>query len=291
MTVPEPAPRAARTSMFDLLPEVYRDPDRYRPRVVDESGMAAADAWITPDRMAEEGVTDDRVQALQQALAEARHDPGPADGTYGSRTAGAVRAFQRQRGLTVDGILGPETLGELTSPFLRRFLQGLELMLGPVEETLDNLPAYVTVGTAPAAFLDWLARIVGADLTEGWDRRRRLEAVSKALDLHRSRGTVPGLASVVGLQLGVPPGDVEVEEGGETTWDLDPDASLDPVLVSTVRVVVPEGTAALDRHDVTRLRHVLADSLPVGFSVEFAVRGTDATTVLTPPNSDPGGPS
>lgn len=291
MTTTEPAPRAARTSMFDLLPEVYRDPDRYRPRVVDESGMAAADAWITSDRMVEQGVTDDRVGALQEALARARHDPGPPDGVYGSRTADAVRAFQRQRGLTVDGILGPQTMGELTSPFLRRFLQGLELTLRPVEETLDNLPAYITVGTAPTAFLEWLAWIVGADLSEGWDRRRRREAVSTALDLHRSRGTVPGLAAVVSLHLGVPPGDVEVEEGGETTWDLDPDASLDPVPVSTVRIVVPEGTAALERHDFARLRHVLGDSLPVGFSVEFAVRGTHGAAVLTPPASDPGGSS
>jgi peptidoglycan hydrolase-like protein with peptidoglycan-binding domain len=31
------------------------------------------------------------------------------DGIYGVRTEGAVRAFQQQRGLPVDGIVGPAT--------------------------------------------------------------------------------------------------------------------------------------------------------------------------------------
>lgn len=273
---------STRPSMFELLPAVYRDPARFEPRRVDESGMAQADSWVTADHMVEEGVTDERVRALQQALADARHDPGPVDGVYGPRTVDAVRAFQRQRGLVVDGIIGPQTMGELTSPFLRRFLDGLEGVLGPVEETLDNLAAYLSVSTAPDGFLDWLAWLVGADLMEGWNRAHRLRAVSEALVLHRSRGTVPGIAAVVALQLGLHADDVEVRDGGETSWDLDPDADLPVTPQPTVTVTLPQGSATVGGHELTRLEHVLADSLPVGFVVSFRIRGVPGTATLPP---------
>jgi peptidoglycan hydrolase-like protein with peptidoglycan-binding domain len=32
-----------------------------------------------------------------------------ADGYFGNQTAGAVRSFQRSRGLAVDGVVGPQT--------------------------------------------------------------------------------------------------------------------------------------------------------------------------------------
>jgi hypothetical protein len=47
------------------------------------------------------------VAAVQRALGL------PADGVYGRRTRAAVRRFQRRHDLTVDGVIGPETLAEL----------------------------------------------------------------------------------------------------------------------------------------------------------------------------------
>src|ERR1700761_2239492 len=55
------------------------------------------------------------VRALQFALAHRGYAPGPMDGRYGPRTQGAVRRFQAALGLTIDGIAGPRTLGELTA--------------------------------------------------------------------------------------------------------------------------------------------------------------------------------
>lgn len=53
------------------------------------------------------------IKAVQQALADAGYDPGPADGLEGPRTTAAVTAYQRDKGLKVDGTIGPETLRSL----------------------------------------------------------------------------------------------------------------------------------------------------------------------------------
>lgn len=49
------------------------------------------------------------VKSVQRGLALAGFHPGPVDGIYGSQTAAAVRALQTQRGLAVDGEVGPLT--------------------------------------------------------------------------------------------------------------------------------------------------------------------------------------
>jgi len=41
------------------------------------------------------------------------YSPGPLDASYGARSAGAVRRFQRQSDLDVDGVVGPATLASL----------------------------------------------------------------------------------------------------------------------------------------------------------------------------------
>jgi peptidoglycan hydrolase-like protein with peptidoglycan-binding domain len=52
---------------------------------------------------------DPRVRALQRRLRALGLRPGPVDGLYGPRTAAAVERLQRDSGLTVDGIVGPQT--------------------------------------------------------------------------------------------------------------------------------------------------------------------------------------
>jgi peptidoglycan hydrolase-like protein with peptidoglycan-binding domain len=58
------------------------------------------------------------VRSLQRRLEDQGYSPGPIDGRYGPRTETAVDAFQRARGLRVDGVAGPLTLAALRTVVL-----------------------------------------------------------------------------------------------------------------------------------------------------------------------------
>ena len=60
------------------------------------------------------GSTGSAVSALQKGLltfggANSATDPGPIDGNFGPRTESAVRAYQTQQNIGVDGIVGDQT--------------------------------------------------------------------------------------------------------------------------------------------------------------------------------------
>ena len=88
------------------------------------------------------GSTGEAVRELQTALQETGNDPGPIDGVFGSQTEAAVKAFQAERGITVDGIVGPITwrnideFAEFDEPVLREGSTGL-----PVRRAQSRLTA------------------------------------------------------------------------------------------------------------------------------------------------------
>lgn len=69
----------------------------------------------TPRTILKRGMKGEDVRRLQQRLIELGYalPKYGADGEYGSETATAVKAFQRDRNLTVDGIAGEATLAAL----------------------------------------------------------------------------------------------------------------------------------------------------------------------------------
>lgn len=67
------------------------------------------------DDTLEQGDSGDAVKALQKRLIELGYMNGTADGDFGSATKAAVKLFQKQAGLTVDGVAGPGTQSALFS--------------------------------------------------------------------------------------------------------------------------------------------------------------------------------
>ena len=52
---------------------------------------------------------------IQLALKNAGFDPGAIDGKIGPMTKQAIKEFQKTKGLTPDGIVGPKTWAELST--------------------------------------------------------------------------------------------------------------------------------------------------------------------------------
>lgn len=59
------------------------------------------------------GMKGNRVAAMQTKLRALGYDPGPADGLFGDKTDAAVRKFQGDKKLAVDGVAGNQTLTAL----------------------------------------------------------------------------------------------------------------------------------------------------------------------------------
>jgi peptidoglycan hydrolase-like protein with peptidoglycan-binding domain len=85
-------------------------------RLLLNDGIVGPKTWARLDpptvKEGSDGVT---VKLAQQLVTEFGYDPGPVDGAFGPRTDKAVRQFQSDFGLTVDGIVGPKTWAMLGS--------------------------------------------------------------------------------------------------------------------------------------------------------------------------------
>ena len=55
------------------------------------------------------GSTGPYVKLIQSLLRRIGYDPGPVDGIFGNQTRQAVITYQRDNGLTADGIVGTGT--------------------------------------------------------------------------------------------------------------------------------------------------------------------------------------
>ncbi|MFB6887710.1 phage tail protein [Kitasatospora sp. NPDC056327] len=78
-------------------------------------------------------------------------------------------------------------------PVVQAFADGIRALTGPAEHALDELADVFDPWQAPAAFLDWLARITGARVESGWSERQRRAAIDLAPWLNARRGTAEAL--------------------------------------------------------------------------------------------------
>jgi hypothetical protein len=101
------------------------------------------------------------VREAQSLLVAQGHNIA-VDGDFGSKTQAAVVAFQRSRGLTADGIIGPDTLRELKTPSgtapRRNSTEG-----GLTPSTQDRIPGQTGADFQRQAELDATRRRNGAN--------------------------------------------------------------------------------------------------------------------------------
>lgn len=83
--------------------------------------------------------------------------------------------------------------------FLRRFLAPLEGTLAELDARATARRALLDPASAPPEALPWLASLVGLTLDGRWPERARRELIAQAAWLFRFRGTVPGLARLLGI--------------------------------------------------------------------------------------------
>ncbi|MES4890705.1 phage tail protein [Streptomyces sp. NPDC096012] len=150
--------------------------------------------------------------------------------------------------------------------FAQRFTAGLDTVLAPVFSALDNLPAYLDPRVAPLDFVAWLASWVGAADDPAWPAELRREAVARAVELHRRRGTRRGLVERLRLTLGV---DAEVADDGGAVWSRSAGAGLPPAAAGEVVVRVWPGR---DQDvDEDRVREIVRDACPVHVSCRVEI--------------------
>ena len=66
--------------------------------------------------LSKRGSRGQEVRNIQSRLSQWGYNPGYVDGIYGAKTEAAVKRFQRNNGLTPDGIAGPATLAKIGLP-------------------------------------------------------------------------------------------------------------------------------------------------------------------------------
>lgn len=78
-------------------------PDSIEPAPAESTASAAPKPKAATQSAAKPKADRRLVREIQQRLATLGYDPGPADGVMGRRTREAIRAFQKQQGLSEDG--------------------------------------------------------------------------------------------------------------------------------------------------------------------------------------------
>jgi phage tail-like protein len=135
-------------------------------------------------------------------------------------------------------------------PFAMRFLQALEEVLDPIVATLDSLPAHLDADLAPEHALEGLASWLGVDEVESLPPDQRREAVRRAGELGRLRGTRAGLQ--LALSLFFPAISMRINDHGgvvvgESADDAPPPASAASFEVMCDQSLPPETQMAVAR--------------------------------------------
>lgn len=210
--------------------------------------------------------------------------------------------IQPSKNGSVHGVAGRAYVPELASPhplgaflpalyqqddFAQRWTAGLDAVLAPVFNSMDNFEAYLDPRLAPPDFLDWLGTWMGLISDETWPTERRRAFVSQASELYRIRGTPRGLASHVQIFSG---GEVQIVEHGGTSWSTETGAPLpgSAGFDLVIRVMVEDPGSV----DSARLNALVAAAKPAHLVHRVEVVAASLPiTGGTPPTAEPESPA
>jgi peptidoglycan hydrolase-like protein with peptidoglycan-binding domain len=88
-------------------------PDAARPETKSDAAQPEKKMGGGKGDRAARGGDREQVKAVQQALKDKGHDPGPVDGVIGPKTQAALKDFQKSQGLQETGRLDAETTAKL----------------------------------------------------------------------------------------------------------------------------------------------------------------------------------
>ncbi len=128
------------------------------PAPVPSAPAPAPSAAAVPQSSLRRGSHGEDVKLLQAALQSLGYSVGPIDGDFGPMTEAALKAFQRDRGIVVDGRYGPQSRGALSAA-----LNGAPAPapLGPTAPTGPTAPIDGPRAERINGMLDWAKGEIG----------------------------------------------------------------------------------------------------------------------------------
>ncbi|MBP7147209.1 MAG: peptidoglycan-binding protein [Acidobacteria bacterium] len=185
-----------------------RDVEPYRSQIVEEAIREARQLGsrsypsVSPGASTSSAPKKPNAQytkEAQQILTDLGYEPGSVDGDYGRRTADAVKAFQRDAGITQDGWIDEDLLSTL-----RRVKAAYKSSVGsqpkPQTQTslqpLSNTPSAVTTATPENLSYEEQSKYSSAQRLRrlGYDVDWRTSSLTDMLDAESRIGTANRLA-------------------------------------------------------------------------------------------------
>lgn len=140
------------------------------------------------------GTRGSDVTRLQRHLKSAGFNPGGVDGIFGSKTKAAVLRFQRARGLSADGVVGPNTSQRLFGSRDSKYWDGKsDFSAGPVNPgTNGNTPAKVQRFINSAVAQTGKPYVFGAEGPSSFDCSGLINYALRQAGVNDSRTTAAG---------------------------------------------------------------------------------------------------
>lgn len=124
-------------AIFDPSKDGDKDDD-VSPTPKDKGGKSGGGGKSCSDKLLKYGCRGENVKDLQQKLLDKKYSlpRKGADGWFGPETRAAVKSFQKDNGLSADGIVGPKTLAKLETSKPSNSTSVVE----PKEDTVSPTP-------------------------------------------------------------------------------------------------------------------------------------------------------